>query len=206
VIRACLDAGIRRLVFTSTTALYGDAATPSDRAGWVTEDTIPVPRTIYHRTKMLAETLLQEAATSTNLRVTVLRMSRCFPEPAPLMACYRLHRGIDARDVATAHELAVLGSDKPFRVYVVSGATPFVEEDVFALKSDAASVFARREPGLVKALSERNWPVPRTVDRIYSSARIQRELGWRPRFDYREVLRQYDEESPEVLPPVEKEQ
>jgi UDP-glucose 4-epimerase len=34
-------------------------------------------------------------------------MGRCFPEPAPAMALARLHRGIDARDVAEAHALAL---------------------------------------------------------------------------------------------------
>jgi len=45
---------------------------------------------------------LREDAGRDGLAVTVLRLSRCFAEPAPLMAAYRLHRGIDARAVASA--------------------------------------------------------------------------------------------------------
>ena len=62
-------------------------------------------KSIYHRTKIEAETFLETEANS-SLKVTTLRMSRCFPEPAPIMAMYRLHRGIDARDVAEGHRLA----------------------------------------------------------------------------------------------------
>lgn len=199
VIEACLAARVPRLVYTSTTALYGDAATPADRAGWVTEDTEPLPRTIYHRTKLEAEALLREAACEA-LRVTVLRMSRCFPERANVMACYRLHRGVDARDVAAAHELALVDGREPYRSYVVSGATPFREEDAPALKADAPSVLRARAPELALALAGRGWPLPASIDRVYCAARIQRELGWRPRHGFGEVLRQYDEESPEVLP------
>jgi nucleoside-diphosphate-sugar epimerase len=83
---ACQAAGVRRLVFTSTTALYGDASVHADRAGWVDEHTEPVPRTIYHRSKRVAEALLRELADAGRLDVTVLRMSRCLPEPAPDMA------------------------------------------------------------------------------------------------------------------------
>ena len=61
--------------------------------------------------------------------LTLLRMSRCFPEPAHLMAAYRLYRGIDARDVARAH--AALGSADPgLRTHVISAATPFRHEDL----------------------------------------------------------------------------
>lgn len=78
LLRLSLAAGIRRFVFTSTTALYGAAATPPGQAGWTAEDTVPQPRTIYHRTKLQAENLLEAAAGRGELEVTVLRMSRCF--------------------------------------------------------------------------------------------------------------------------------
>ena len=58
------------------------------------------------------------------MTVTSLRMSRCFPEPAEFMAWYRLHRGIDRRDVAEAHALA-LDRRGPPATYVISAATPF---------------------------------------------------------------------------------
>lgn len=198
----CAEFGIGRLVYTSTTALYGHAATPAATAGWVTEDTPPQPRTVYHHSKLGAEALLREAAAGGRLRVTVLRMSRCFPEAAPLMAAYRLHRGIDARDVATAHARALLpdANDAPaHRCFVVSSPTPFRPEDATALKHDAPAVIAQRAPELARAFAVRGWALPRSIDRVYASDAAQRELGWRPRFGPDEVLRQLDAGSPEVL-------
>lgn len=197
----CAEFGIGTLVYTSTTALYGQAATPGDAAGWVTEATTPGPRTVYHHSKLAAEALLRDAAAGGRLRVTVLRMSRCFPEPAPLMAAYRLHRGVDVRDVASAHARALAPAASAYRCFVISGPTPFRTEDATALKHDAASVIARRAPDLARAFEARGWALPTSIDRVYSSAAAQRELGWTPRFGHDEVVRQFDAGSPEVLAP-----
>jgi len=58
VFRAAIDCGVQTLVFTSSTALYGFAAQQPDRAAWINETTIPQPKSIYHRTKLEAEQLL----------------------------------------------------------------------------------------------------------------------------------------------------
>jgi len=197
--RLAVDAGVKRFVFTSTTALYG--AGGKAEATWVTEDTTPRPRTIYHHTKLAAEAILATSTVGRPIAVTSLRMSRCFPEPAPLMAAYRLHRGVDARDVAGAHA-AALRSDTPgFRRFVISGATPFVREDAAALLSDAPTVLAQRAPALVAAFAARGWELPRSIDRVYDSALARAELDWQPRHGFEEVLAELDRRSPEVLPP-----
>ncbi|HET7842736.1 MAG TPA: NAD(P)-dependent oxidoreductase [Xanthomonadales bacterium] len=200
VIDAVRRAGTKRVLFTSTTALYGDASTPKGRAGWVTEATEPKPRTIYHRTKLAGEALLREAAGQGAFALRILRMSRCFPERAPLMAAYRLHRGVDARDVAEAHRLALADGDAHEKTWIVSAPTPFAREDVEALAFDARPVIERRAPLLAKAFAARDWPLPRTIDRIYDSSAIQRELGWRARYGFESVLAQLDAGDPEVLP------
>jgi UDP-glucose 4-epimerase len=203
------DAGICRFVFTSTTALYGTAVTPAARAGWVDESLAPRPRTIYHETKLEAERLLEElvvggtagGAAGSGLCVTALRMSRCFPEPAPRMAVYRLHRGVDARDVAEAHVLALSDQRPGFRRYVISGATPFRREDAEQLFDDAAGVIHNRAPRLAEAFARRGWSLPDSIDRVCDPGLAMKELGWRPRFGFEEVLKMLDEGSSEVLPP-----
>jgi len=196
-----IESGIHNFVFTSTTALYGSAATPGQRAGWVDEDLEPQPRTIYHATKIEAENALAAMAKQTPLTVTALRMSRCFPEPAPAMATYRLHRGIDARDVADAHARALMSNLAGCRVYVVSGATPFHKGDVRELASHAPSVIRERAPELAEAFANRGWDLPQSIDRVYSPARALDELSWVPRYGFAEVLKMLDEQSSEVLPP-----
>ncbi len=200
--RLALERGIDRLVFTSTTALYGEASTPPATAGWVDEAVLPRPRTVYHRTKLAAESALEALSRREGLRVTVLRMSRCFPEPAPVMAAYRLHRGVDARDVAGAHALALAAGATGFRRFVISGATPFWPEDTTTLLHDAPGVLARRAPALVEEFGRRGWRLPPSIDRVYSPASAMQQLGWRPLYGFEEVIRMFDEESSEVLPPV----
>lgn len=199
----CLAAGVGKLVFTSTTALYGDASTLRGRAAWIDEGTEPRPRTIYHQTKLRAEEIVKEASASGKLSSTVLRMSRCFPEPANLMAAYRLHRGVDARDVADAHRLALEDSSARFRLFVVSHPTPFTHADLEALWRDAPSIIRRRAPGLALAMQSRGWRLPQSIDRVYCSSGAQTGLGWRARYDYSEVLRELDQGLPSVLAPAD---
>lgn len=204
--RALLDAaaaaGLRRIVFTSTTALYGAAATPAGRAGWVDETLTPMPRTIYHRSKLAAEQLLAEAAGHGGPSVRILRMSRCFPEAADRMAVYRLHRGIDARDVAAAHLAALADTDAAaVATCVISGATPFRRADAQALWDDAPAVIAARAPALAAAFAARGWALPPRIDRVYDAAQAVAKLGWRPRYGFDEVIAQYEAGSPEVRVP-----
>jgi nucleoside-diphosphate-sugar epimerase len=202
LLRLALEAGVRRFVFTSTTALYGAAAHASDRAAWITAATPPRPATVYHRSKLAAEQVLAAAAQQhPQLAVTLLRMSRCFPEPAPLMAAYRLHRGIDVRDVAAAHALALADATPGCRTHVISGATPFRPEDAGGLLDNAAAVLARRAPALVAAFAERGWLLPRSIDRVYDSRPAMAALRWQPRHGFDEVLAELERGSLEVLPP-----
>lgn len=195
------EAGVGRLVFTSTTALYGAASRPGRAAIWIDEALEPRPQTVYHRSKLAAESQLQALAAQGALAVTVLRMSRCFPEPAPSMAVHRLHRGVDARDVAEAHRLALQSPAPGYRCFVVSAATPFTMDDVDELRRDAASALRRRAPELVEAFARRGWRLPEVIDRVVSPARAMSALGWRPRHGFEEVLRLLDENAPDVLPP-----
>ena len=200
VLAAARQAGIRRLVFTSTTALYGSATAAPGRATWIDEATEPLPRTIYHRTKLAAEQLLRAAARE-DLQIRILRMSRCFPEPADLMALYRLHRGIDARDVAAAHAAALTHPGDPHHTWVISGATPFLPSDLPTLASDAPAVLRARAPELVAAYRARGWQLPPSIDRVYVAARAMRDLEWQPRHGFESVLTTLEQESAEVLPP-----
>lgn len=196
-----VEAGIRRFVFTSTTALYGSAATPAGRAGWLDERLPPEPRTIYHETKLAAERVLADLAAESGLCVTALRMSRCFPEPAPRMAAFRLHRGVDARDVADAHARALAAERPGFHCYVISGQTPFQRDDAVQLFDQAPEVIRRRAPRLAAAFARRGWDLPASIDRVCDPGLAMRELGWRPRFGFEEVLQMLDSGSSEVLPP-----
>lgn len=199
--RLAAETKVRSFVFTSTTALYGSASTQNGRAAWIDEKTVPQPRTIYHRAKLKAESTLEAIAFETALPVTVIRMSRCFPEPAPAMAAYRLHRGVDVRDVAEAHAQAATLPSTGYRRFVVSGSTPFLPEDGDRLMRNASEVLEVRCPEIVEAFRSRGWQLPGSIDRVYSPSLAASELHWHPRYGFEEVLAQLDRRSLEVLPP-----
>jgi UDP-glucose 4-epimerase len=199
VFRAAIDCGVQALVFTSTTALYGYAAQHPDRATWINEKTIPQPKSIYHRTKLEAEQFL-EAEASRNLKVTTLRMSRCFPEPAPIMAMHRLHRGIDARDVAEGHSLALIKPGENYRMFILSGTTPFTQRDCNGLKQTPEEVLRNKCHLICDLFASRQWKLPESIDRVYDSSLAQRVLGWTPLYGFEEVAQLLDAHIPEVLP------
>ena len=192
--------GIKHFVFTSTTALYGFSSTPDGVAGWVNETVTPKPKTIYHRSKIEAEQILENISNLFNLPITVLQMSRCFPEPANLMALYRLTRGIDARDVANAHACAIEKRLSGFRRYIISGKTPFNKTCCEQLYLNADDLVKNYAPKLAKDFADRAWHLPKSLDRVYDSSLAQRELGWQPKYGYESVLDMLDNEFAEVLP------
>jgi nucleoside-diphosphate-sugar epimerase len=183
LLHACLRHGVQRFVYTSTMSLYGHALVPADRAVWVTEDLVPRPRDIYDTTKIAAEEACR-AASGTSLTCVSLRIARCFPEPAEQLAIYRLHRGIDLRDVAEAHRLALTADLPTFELLNVAAATPFAISDARALFLDATTVIRNRIPWAAAAFEHRGWRLPRSIDRVYATDKARLMLGYRPRFNF----------------------
>jgi nucleoside-diphosphate-sugar epimerase len=197
------SAGVASFVFTSTTSAFGGALTPpaGAPAAWVTEDVRPVPRNVYGVTKAAAEDLCELFHRSHGLPCLILRTARFFPEeddnPATRLAYDDgnvkanefLYRRVDLEDVVDAHLLAVekaplLG----FGRYIISATTPFHADDLHDLRVDAPAVVRRRVPDYEEEYTRRGWRMFPGVDRVYVNERARRELGWRPRYDFRCVL------------------
>jgi nucleoside-diphosphate-sugar epimerase len=180
--------GIRRFVFTSSTSVYGHALEPAeDLAAWIDEAVKPIPRDVYDRTKIEAERLVR-GASGPGFSTAILRMSRCFPEPLPEMTVYRLHRGIDRRDVARAHALALEGAGAEGETFVISARPPFRAEDREELVRDAAAVIRRRAPAVAAEFERRHWPLPRSIGRVYSPARAEARLEFTASYGAEAVL------------------
>jgi nucleoside-diphosphate-sugar epimerase len=188
LIDAARQSGVRRFLLASTTSVYGRAMRSKSRAVWVTEELLPDPEDIYDETKLAAEALCRQAFSS-EFNTCALRFSRSFPEPLPLMALYRLYRGVDGRDVAQAFARALVAPLASFQAYNVSGATPFLEEDGDALMADAPSVLRLRCPDFVEAFAARGWPLPGSIDRVYVIEKAARDLGYAPQYGWSAVLR-----------------
>ncbi len=162
---------------------------------------MPVPKNIYGVTKAAAEDLCQLFHRNHGLPCLVLRTSRFFPEADDnkdardaytddnLKANEYLHRRVDLEDVVSAHMLAMRRARAiGFRKYIISATTPFIREDMADLRADAAAVVRRRVPEYEAEYRKRGWKMFGSIDRVYINDRARRELGWRPRYDFRYVV------------------
>jgi nucleoside-diphosphate-sugar epimerase len=193
LLEAAAAARVARVVYTSTTSLYGHALVPTDRAVWVTEDLPPQPRDIYDLTKIAAEHLCRLFHDETRIPAICLRVGRFFPEPPDRLAAYRLYRGLDVRDAAAAHLLAATVDGVGFGTYNIAARTPFVEPDTPTLLRDAPSVIRHYHPTAPAAFARHGWVLPTSIDRVYTIDRAARDLGYTPQHNFADFMQEYDE-------------
>ena len=179
--------GVSRFVYTSSTSVYGHALEPEDEAAWIDEEVAPRPRDIYDWTKLEAEGLVR-AASGSGLLTAILRMSRCFPEPHREMAIHRLHRGIDRRDVARAHALALAAASSAAETYLISAQPVFDRQDCRALFNDPEALVRQRLPHVAERFDRMRWSFPSSIGRVYSPAKAVDALRFQPHFGVESVL------------------
>jgi nucleoside-diphosphate-sugar epimerase len=197
------SAGVSSFIFTSTTSAFGRALTPplGAPAAWVTEDVPPVPKNIYGVTKTAAEDLCEVFHRLHRLACLVLRTSRFFPEVDDDPAVRRayddgnvkaneyLYRRVDLQDVVDAHVLALEKAPSiGFGRYIISATTPFKIDDLSDLRRNAAQVVERRVPEYAEEYARRGWKMFPRIERVYVNERARRELGWQPRYDFRQII------------------
>jgi nucleoside-diphosphate-sugar epimerase len=198
MLEAAAAANVRAFVMTSSTTVFGDALIPppDQPATWIDESIVPVPKNMYGVTKASAENLCQLAHRNCGLPCVVLRTSRFFVEGDDMPHHYDgrsednikaneyAYRRVAIEDAIDAHLRAAERAPRlGFGRYVVSATTPFTREDMAQLRTDAASVFARRVPRAAAVWNELGWRFPDRLDRVYVNTAARHALGWRPRFD-----------------------
>jgi UDP-glucose 4-epimerase len=203
LLEEAVAAGIEAFIFTSTTSAFGAALTPApgEPAAWITEDVAPIPKNIYGATKVAAESLCELFARKHGLPVLILRTSRFFPEAdddpavssayetANTQASEMLYRRVDIEDVVAAHLLAMRKAQGiGFGRYIISATTPFSREDLKELRRDAPAVVRRLFPDCEALYAACQWKMFPHLDRVYVNQLAVRELGWRPKYDFRHVL------------------
>ena len=185
-------AGVSSFVFTSTTSAFGDALTPvaGDPAAWITEEVVPVPKNIYGVTKIAAESLCQLINRNHQLPCLILRTSRFFPEEddkktvrdlyedSNAKANEFLYRRVDIEDVVSAHLCAMeKGPELGFGRFIISATTPFTQDDLSELRTDAPAVLKRRIPEYASEYERRGWTMFPSIDRVYVNEQTRRRLG-----------------------------
>ncbi len=204
LLEEAVAARVKAFIFTSTTSAFGRALTPPEGApaAWIDEDVVPNPKNIYGVTKTAAEDLCELFHQRSGVPILILRTSRFFPEEdddpetraayddANIKANEFLFRRVDVEDVVGAHLAAVeRAPDIGFGRFIISATTPFSCADVAQLRTDAPAVVRRRVPEFAAAYERRGWKMFPSIARVYDNARAREDLGWRPKYDFRHVVR-----------------
>jgi UDP-glucose 4-epimerase len=210
LLTAMADAGVGKLVFSSSAAVYGMVDSPR-----VTEDHPTRPINPYGETKLIGEWLIRDQARATGLRFAALRYfnvaGTASPELADLgrtnlipMVFDALDRGdqpvifggqhptpdgtcvrdfIHVQDLADAHVAAIAALDEPGAAHVfnVGCGRGYSVREVIEM---VAEVSGRSIEPRVGAARQGD---PAMV--VADAAHITSTLGWRPRHDLREMVR-----------------
>lgn len=100
-----------------------------------------------------------------------------------------LYRRVDLEDVVSAHLLALEKAPAlGFGRYIISATTPFSPDDLRDLRTNAPLVVRRYFPDYESDYARRGWRMFPGIDRVYVNERARKDLGWRPRYDFRYVL------------------
>lgn len=202
LLEAAVAAGHDRFIFTSTTSLMISERirrAEGDAAVWIDETMAPLePRNIYGVTKLAAEHLCRLFRQQHGLSCLILRTARFFPEDDDthsdppgenLKAIELLHRRLTVEDAADAHVLALARApDIGFGTFILSAPTPFARSDAAMLKADAAAVIARYFPDAPALFAARGWAMPASIDRVYDAGHAERQLGFRSRTGFAELI------------------
>jgi nucleoside-diphosphate-sugar epimerase len=212
VVAAAIENRVKRFVLFSTIAVYAESDAMLD------ETSATVPATAYGFSKLEAERIVLESElTATALRLPVVYGARDRGNVSKLIDAIRRNRYFmvgDGRNLksmvavenAVDAALAVATAERASGVYIVTDERPYSQAEI---AETIAGLLGRRQPkklprgpllaagraaDLVSKLTGIALPI--SADRVlklsngtrFSAARIERELGFKPRVGLREGL------------------
>ncbi len=195
VFEACRQVGVRRLVWLSSIAVYGDQPTLEP----IPETTAVNPQSFYGHTKAAGEVLLRAYAARYGLPAVALRLSSVFGLRRRTEYGLRqvIEAGLAGRPVAVAAEgtsfrqylhvddaaeavlLALAAADPPQLLYNVTGGTYVTEAALAAMLQDMV-------PGLATVPGPPAWNEGHLGPLVIDAA--QRDLAYWPRVSLRDGL------------------
>ena len=185
---ASTEYGIKSFIYTSTTSIYGKSMEDNHSAVWVDEELRAAPRDIYDITKLTAENLCRDHFEKEKLNGCVLRVSRFMDESKNDIANYRLYRGLDEKDGAEAHWLAMNMQFKSFEIFNISNNTRLKKTDLKELKKNPIKVILKYYPKCEEIYHRNKWAFPKSIDRVYSIDKAKKILKYSPKNNFMEFI------------------
>ncbi|SEO53474.1 Nucleoside-diphosphate-sugar epimerase [Mucilaginibacter gossypiicola] len=192
LLNACIANGVEKMLYTSTTSIYGDAMVDANQAVWVDEELSIKPRDIYDITKQTAEQLCKDFFYREGLQTSVYRVGRFLPETDNLKLNHRLYRGLDERDGAEGLRLALEQTFPEFEIFNITSSSPFNKDELAQLKHDPASVIKKHYPQAETVYQSKGWALPKSIDRVYVSDKAKRYFGYEPKFTFDYLLNNFE--------------
>ena len=195
LLRAARDADVQRVVYASSSSVYGDAERYPTQ-----ESDLPQPKSPYGVTKLAAEHLVALYARNFGLSTVALRYFTVFgPRQRPDMAMHRL-----IKSAMTGETFPLYGTGEQIRDFTYVGdvveanllaASATLEGECVFNVAGGGSVTLFDVIGIVERLTGRPVPIDRQpsqkgdVHRTGGSIeRAESALGWRPRVSVEEGL------------------
>lgn len=198
ILKACVDAGVKRVVFVSSAAIYGDT-----EADPKVETMRPAPASPYATTKMVGEFACQEISSLRGIETVVLRIFNAYgPRQAP-ESPYASVTAKFASAVAAGRPLEIYGDGEQTRDFLyaadvaealeLAGERPVAGETFNVASGTATSVneVARLLSEITGTSVRAVRKAPRAGDVRHSRADIDKartRLGFAPRTPLRQGL------------------
>lgn len=171
LIQAVRDAGVRRLVFTSSGAIYGEQ--PDER---VREDAIPNPGSPYAVSKLAAEYYVNTIGALWGIDTVILRVFNAYGPGQPLRASHPPVVPAVVRQALSGGSIIVHGDGKQQRDFV------YVDDVVSALIAAATASNVNRltinvGSGVPTSINELVATVGRVIGKELTPLRVMAESG-----------------------------
>ncbi|MFS2188164.1 NAD-dependent epimerase/dehydratase family protein [Mucilaginibacter sp. Mucisp84] len=188
LLNACIANGVQKMLYTSTTSIYGDAMVDANQAVWVDEELPIKPRDIYDITKQTAEQLCKDFFYREGLQASVYRVGRFLPETDNLKLNHRLYRGLDERDGAEGLRLALEQTFSEFEIFNITSSSLFKKDELIQLKQNPLEAIRKHYPQAETVYLSKGWEFPKSIDRVYVSEKAKRYFGYEPKFTFDYLL------------------
>jgi nucleoside-diphosphate-sugar epimerase len=199
LLRAAVRSEIPRVVFASSTSVYGPGSDAGEPARVLRESTTTSADDVYDLSKLTCERMVRQIRADGQIDTVVLRFGRFWFGNARDYHLRKLSTGVDVEDAAEA-VVGVLGSaDLPSDVYCVASDLDLDDDERAQLGKDPRAVVDLHAPALVEALTAVGWELPARVGKSVDSAALRGATGYIPR----RSLRWWSEQLHVALPASE---